>query len=193
MKRLMVLLPVALVFGIIAFALATSKGTAGTPVSSAKMERPQPKGMIDGAANPSLVSDQVAYSLLFRMLSNRHTEKDKKLVRSYIRQMDLGNEDKLLAVVEKFEQRVGVLDRKAGKIHEERGPYLDLQNIEQLNHLQRQKEKIVADIVASLTRDLGSEGAEKLRRHVNERVKRKVKMIPEHTHPEEHEGPEEGH
>lgn len=142
----------------------------------------QPAGMIDGSATPALIPDRVAYSLLFRLLSNRHTEAEKTRIRAYAKQMDLRDVDSLLAVVEDFERRVGILDRKAQRIHERNGPNLDSHALTQLNELQRRKEEIVAEIVASLPDRLGADSMEKLRRHVNERVKPRVRMNPDHIH-----------
>lgn len=56
--------------------------TARTPKSSISTARQQPTGFIDGSVNPELVSDQVAYSLLFRLLSDRHTKEEQGRARS---------------------------------------------------------------------------------------------------------------
>lgn len=168
--------------------------------TSGQEQVPDPPGTIDGAINPELISDQAAYMLLFRLLSNRHTPEGQAHARSYLRmafgcgscgqgkksKKEIESEDVMinvvLAVVDKFEKRVGVLDRQAKDIWGRNGPNLDSRSLARLNDLQRRKEEIVTKIVASLSDDLGVEAKEKLSKHVNERVKRKVKVTPTHIH-----------
>lgn len=171
-------------------AVLTDKTGSTKPIRPAgenhSSENPLPKhpaGFVDGATNPALIPDNTAYTLLFRLLSNRNTEKEKGYVQAYIKQMEIENADALLAVVKKFESRIGAIDRKAKKIHEQKGPNFDDQALAQLNRLQEQKEEIVADIITSLPSQMGTEDSDRLRRHVNDRVKRKIKITPEHTHP----------
>jgi len=157
-----------------------------SPTSVPKVS-PGPSGqqsttIAEGAINPDLIPDQAAYTLLFRLLSDRHTDEQKTRIRSYITQMNLGDTDALLAVAKEFEERVGVLDRKAEKIHEKNGPNLDSHALAQLNELQQRKEGIVADIVASLPTRLRADNMEKLRRHIDQRVKPKTKLYPDHIH-----------
>lgn len=52
---------------------------------------PDVPGTIDGAKNPELIPDHVAYSAIFRMLSNRHTKDEIDRVRAYVKQMGLEN------------------------------------------------------------------------------------------------------
>lgn len=173
--------------------------TARIPKSSISPARQQPTGFIDGSVNPELVPDQVAYSLLFRLLSDRHTKEEQNRVRSYLK-MTFGcsncNQAELkkrgvsedahinafLVVVNEFEQRVGALDRKAQDLHDRYWPNPSHEVLAQLNEMQKQKEGIVAELVASLPTRLGAAGMEKLRQHINERVKRKVKMTSDHIH-----------
>jgi len=88
-----------------------------------------------------------------------------------------------LAVVAEFERRVGPLDRRAKEVHEQ-NPQRDLTPAEyaELETLQRQKEAIVTELMALLPARLGAEGTTRLQQHISERVKRKVKIYPEHIH-----------
>jgi hypothetical protein len=89
-----------------------------------------------------------------------------------------------LAAVRTFERRVGKIDQEAREIHERYGSNLSDDKVTaHLNALQRQKEAAVAEIVASLPAKFDAEGMKKIRLHINERVKRKVKINPTHSHP----------
>lgn len=78
--------------------------------------------------------------------------------------------DALLAAAEDFAQKVSVLDRQSKDIgdHEEET---------RVTRLKKQKETLVTDTAASLLVRLGV-GAEKVRRHLNDNFKRKVKIRP---------------
>jgi hypothetical protein len=63
---------VFLAVGIIAVVPEGVSGdTAGVAATSVKTVQQRPA--VDGSVNPEQVSDQVAYTLLFRLLANRHT------------------------------------------------------------------------------------------------------------------------
>lgn len=70
-------------------------------------------GTIDGAKNPELIPDHVAYSPLFKFLCGRKSETEKNFARTYIAHMDLANPERLLAVADEYERKVGALDRQA--------------------------------------------------------------------------------
>jgi hypothetical protein len=177
MKGFAILLLASTVIATIAIAPGATHGTGTPNAAIAAVAAPrETKNVIDGTVHPELIPDNMAYLMLFRLLSNQHTKAQQIRVRSYINQMNLGNADALLAVVNDFERRVGELDQKAQRIHEENGTNPPPNVLAQLHDLKEKKEKIVYDIVASLPDRLGQEGAEKCRRHINERVKRKMKM-----------------
>lgn len=171
---ILALLSVACIIGIVT---AASKifVSAKTPVEASELIKS--KHLVDGAFHPEQIPDRKAYLMLFRLLSNRNTDIEKKSVRSYIEKMDLGDADALLTVAGDFERRVGELDRKAQQIHEQSGSNLDAQALAQLKELDRNKERIVDEIIASLPVRLGADGAQKCQQHINERVKRKMKYL----------------
>ena len=164
---------------------------ATTPAPRARMNLPQdPEGTIDGAKNPEQISDLTAYSLFFRFLSGRRTEAEKNRAKAYLQQMLRGPEcgqpgpsenaqiTAILAVAEGFERWVGVLDRQAKEIKGRAGSGRSAEVLGSLKQLQKQKEAIVADVMASLPSRLGGEGAEKMRQHINSVFKRKMKVRP---------------
>jgi hypothetical protein len=161
--------------------------------------RPDNPGTINGAVNPELIPDQAAYSVLFRFIANRQTDDEKSRIRAYIRQMGLGDQkcrscplssepsdkdiDALIAAAEVFQQRVGVLDRQVKEIKDRNWPNPSKEVMAQLTVLQRQKEVIVTEIVASLPGKLSADALEKVHRHTNERIKRKMKIVPGPANP----------
>lgn len=181
-----------------------SRSAPGTPtITLNKTQHPilvnsfvDPPRTIDGAKNPDRISDQVAYSLLFRFLSERQTEVEKSRARSYLKKVfgckDCITEtqeqrtvmqariDAFVAVVRDFERRIGVLDRQAKEIKARNRANFSPNAVAQLAKLQQKKESIVAEIIASLPKRLGPDNAEKMRKYVNEDLKRKVKIFPAH-------------
>ena len=128
-----------------------------------------------------MIPDHVAYSLLFNLLAGRKTETEKESIRSYITQAGLVDEtdiDALLAAAEEFRLRADVIDKRGESIRAKGRQSLDQAAVLQLGELQRQKEALVLEVVDSLPARLSALGAVKLRLHINERVKRKIKIIP---------------
>lgn len=200
--KLIALALIAAIFGIIGIASTSSSkaesGSGGTamPASSAKPVQQDLEGIIDGAKNPEKISDRIAYTLLFRFLSGRNTEAEKNRARSYLRQA-LGCRDcgtgtthakrdfasdaevgALLSIASEFEQRVSPLDHQAKDIKDDNKPQLTPNDRAKLKNLQRQKEAVVDALITSLPNRLGSNGAGKLQRYINEEMKPKVKIKP---------------
>lgn len=128
---------------------------------------------IDGAKTPNEISDRVAYSLFMRFLSGRTTKVEKAHARSYL-QMYLASAcdtdalsdtdlDSLLAEAEVYNQKVSALDRRSRDIINPRS-------------LRKQKDQLVDATAAALPARLGMRVAEKVRAHLNDVFKRKVKI-----------------
>jgi hypothetical protein len=170
---------------------SSSSNSKYVPKVSAELSKKPLRAIDDGAVNPhpTSIPDQVAYTLLFRMLAERNTADEKNAARSYLK-MVFGCSDcddyqqraaekqikAFLVVVKQFERRVGNLDRQAQELHDLNGPNPSHDVLAQLNELESQKEVIVSQLVDSLPNHLDEDGMAKLHRHLNERVKRKVKM-----------------
>lgn len=188
--RLLVLI-FAGALGMAGFSFAPAKSTGSSigdrrqPVAKSLIPQNQaeadPPGTIDGARSPEMIPDHVAYSLLFNLLAGRKTATERESIRSYIAQAGLADEtdiDALLAVAEEFRLRADIIDKRAESIKAKGGQRLGMAAVLQLNELQRQKEGLVLEVVDSLPARLSALGAVKLRLHINERVKRKIKIIP---------------
>ena len=188
MKRFVILLLVALAISIIVIAAARSSKTIG--VTEAKVPvsitPPQPTGVIDGAVTPEKIPDHVAYSLVFQLIAERQTEAAKGRIKSYIREMGLAGSDvdALITTAEEFSRRVSVLNEQAAKINVRSRsnlilPSLNAGEVIQLKQLEKQRELIVTEIAASLPHRLSVAGFANLRQHINERVKRKTRILPD--------------
>jgi hypothetical protein len=186
MKRFVFLL-LAVSIGAAAIATATSKAPKNhRSLSSAQQitrnEIDEP-GVINGSKHPEMIPDHVAYTLLFRLIANRRTEVEQKRILAYIQQMIFGegsssdaDVNALVAAAEEFQQRVGVLDLQAEEIKDHNQGDQSSVKIAQLKRLQRQKEAIIDEIVASLPGRLSKTGVEHVRWHVSEHVKRNAKL-----------------
>lgn len=170
-------------------------------VATVRHEPANEPGVIDGSVNPELIPDRAAYTVLFRLVAGHKNPNDmeaKKRIRQYVRQMGIGRQncracdssqepnqqaqtddkdiDAFIAAAEEFQQRASVLDRQVADIKKANFPYPSGAVMATLTKLQHQKEAIVDEIVASLPRRLSADGMEKVRAHVNGRVKRLTKI-----------------
>jgi hypothetical protein len=160
-----------------------------------------PDGTINGAKHPEKIPDRIAYAVLFRLIGGHNTEEEKNRILSYVKQM-LGCKscgkgkikeeelqaynnriDSIVNAADEFQQQVGVLDKQVQEIVRDNWPRYTSEVRARLSELQRRKEAIINEIVFSLQNRLDSSGRAKLRKHLDERVKRKIKIIPPHQHP----------
>jgi acetylornithine deacetylase/succinyl-diaminopimelate desuccinylase-like protein len=187
---------------LIAVSTATTRGTAEkgqrdtSPPAAPGITVGQvtnPPGTIDGAVHPEMIPDRSAYLMLFRLVANRRSEAEQHSIRSYLRSVaGLGRAEAnrpfdntdadieaVIAAAEEFNERVTVLDGKAAEIKDRTWPNPAPGDLEQLSGLQRQKEALIDEMSLSLLRRLSPGGAASLVRHINQYVKRRVKLTPE--------------
>lgn len=136
-------------------------------------------GTIDGSIDPNLIPDSKAYSLLFRFLSKRAEEQDKRLLQTFIANTGVRPEDteKLIAAAEEFSKSVSVLDRQASEIKRQSGPNLGPESMAQLILLEKQKHDFVARLVDSLPKRLSETSMQSLRGYMKEQFKRHMKIV----------------
>lgn len=194
MKKLTFLLLVV-VIGAVTFAVWGLRKTANTAEAAVETTKQieqtkvavERTNTIDGATNPELIPDSVAYSLFFDLIAKRETEKEKRRIKAYIKEVGLdgADVDLLIASAEDFRRQTGVLDTQAAKINirtrTNPPPVLTQSQTLKLQQLETQRNLIVESAAAILQNRLSTSGAEKLRRHINERVKRKTKIFPSGT------------
>lgn len=157
----------------------TSIMTAAEVTAHAPAPSQDPPGTIDGAFTPELIPDDVAYSLFFNFVAGRGTEKQKNSLKSYMQQVQLGDIDveALISTSQEYQQALNALDSQQSALG--RANHQSMRDIEtQQNELKQRKLALVNEKVESLPNRLGIAGAENVRRHVMEYIKRKVKIIP---------------
>ena len=161
----------------------TEKAKPAPPVAVNPTAAPQeqnstdPPGTIDGAKNPELIPDHVAYAILFRLLSDRNTEEEKARVRVYIRQMVLRctgcgqrteenqhatlddvDTEALVAVAEKFHQRAKALEKPAAEIKGRKWPEPEPEVAAKFRALESQNEDLAMETAYSLPNHLSAAG-----------------------------------
>ena len=136
-----------------------------------------PPGTIDGAKNPELIPDDVAYSLFFKFLSDRQSDEEKNSMRAYVKQsaLDGVNVNALLAVGDEFKKKVAVVDAQAKALRDANPNHPDERAA---NAFREQYKAITVELIASLPARLGANGAAKVREHIVGRIKSRVKIIP---------------
>lgn len=166
-------------------------GTAASPRDGKKQV------FVDGAQTPEQIPDHVAYALIFRAVAGRHSEAQKKSIRSYVAQLGLGREacescprrkepvnpdepdpeiEALVAAAEEYHRQVGLLDREAKAIKDATWQNPTPAAYAALANLQTRKEELVTSVVAGLVRRLGPDASARLRQNVDGRVKPLTKI-----------------
>jgi len=139
-----------------------------------------PPGTIDGAVTPDLIPDDVAYALFFKFLAGRRTVEQKSSLRSFVKQRPLLADidvEALMRVADEFQEAYKAIEndeKSLAAASDHRSPKLDAQ----FALLKQRKLSLVNERVGALPNIIGTDGAERLRRHVIEYVKRKVKIAP---------------
>lgn len=168
-------------FVVTSMTVGKSKSHHVTGSSQKKVVRPDPPGTIDGANNPELIPDHVAYTLVFRTLATRQgTEFEKARSRAWAKSIGFDDmtADKLIEAANEFNARVSVLDQQANEIKNRTWPNPDAAVMGQLTALQAKKEALVAEIAASLPGRLGQTAAANLHQNITGSLMRKMKVWP---------------
>jgi hypothetical protein len=82
----------------------------------------------------------------------------------------------LLALVREFEQGVEPLDQRATQLKDAHWPNPSPDVMLQLTELQRQKEALLDQLIITVPQRLQPAGAQRVRAHVNDYVKRRMKL-----------------
>lgn len=151
-----------------------------------------PLGTIDGRHTPEAIPDAVAYGLLFRTLQSLSQDPENAAAyQSYLEFMRLDASDhdgreseqvQFRRVVERFTTQIWRLDLEVARIKEvwrttgrrQRDPFIETQ----IQDLELRRQAVLSTIVADLPRDLGIQGAEKVRSFMLDRVRRHSKIYP---------------
>jgi hypothetical protein len=155
-------------------------------------QEPELPGVIDGARNPELIPDHVAYRLFLRSLMaptpEEAAQQQDPVGAAVARQaygkhvfQTLGLNDPeaaaLRTVVEDFGRRVRELDTKLNEIKEPPSPEARPELMVEFEGLQKERDDLVREIVASLPYHLGPAAVARLDRHIHEYVKKRIKVL----------------
>jgi hypothetical protein len=136
------------------------------------------QGQVDGAINPELIPDHVAYEVFLRSLTA--DEKDaigQRRARAFAEDAGLrGTEaDDLLTAAAEFEQSITSLDSQVKIIKDKNWPSPSDAVLTQLTELQQQKVALITDKAATLSTRLSQDAAGRIVTYVNNTVKHQIK------------------
>lgn len=151
----------------------------------AAQDRP---GTVSGQNDPQAIPDHVAFELFLRsLIPNSETdERELRRVKLYARDAGLeeGEESWLLNAAREFGRQIGSLDKQAAEIKDRSWPKPSEVAMNQLTQLEARRVALVKSFMESFHTRMGliPESAvarsEKVKRYVNDVVKRKVKLTP---------------
>ena len=156
--------------------------TAGNQTAEAPTAQPDPPGTIDGAKNPELIPDEVAYRMLFLGIAEPEdaTEPQKARARGKIASAGLSEDDTeaFLRLLAEFHKGWANIDDQVAQIWA-RNPFPHPLSTDyaQLLGLGKQREDLVANTIFAIPAKLTLEGANKLDAFAKEQ-KRGMKRIP---------------
>jgi hypothetical protein len=169
--------------------LSSEKPTKARAVTLIKQKPPRqqradPPGTSDGAKNPELIPDGVAYGILFRFVANHKGDVGQERIRAYLERTGLSGSDIDAAITlsNEFEERVKILDAQAKTTKDSTWPNPSPTVMGHLAVLQKEKDTLVSETTSQLPRRLTAQGWNALRTHVNSNMKHRIKLHvgPEH-------------
>jgi hypothetical protein len=148
----------------------------------ARLQPPDPPGTIDGAKNPELIPDDIAYKMLFLSIMEPENPTEAQTARqeAKLRMIGLSQEDEagFLARLGEFRDRIGEVGARSEEILKTTpNPSRDSAEWQELSDFDRQTGDAVADSVEALRIGLSQEGFGKLRARMLD-FKRTIKAFP---------------
>lgn len=145
--------------------------------------RPDPPGTIDGAKNPELVPDQLAYKMMLMTLSlpPNATDRQKKRQQARLARIRLSPEDgnAVLGLAAQFRKGRASILAQVSQIHKRSFmPHPDSTDWEELKGLHNQEIQLLADTTARIPLVLTERGASNVVADL-QIVKRHIKIFPE--------------
>lgn len=141
-----------------------------------------------GQNNPLLISDRVAYTMVFRLLSSHKNDPTQiKRLRAYIRQnLGITQESDITAVfslASNFKQRISPLDNQITAIkdryHVLGHPPYSQADLQRFATLKQNKERVVDSLITDIPRRMSTEGRNKLNQRIQDHVKARIKIQSE--------------
>lgn len=161
---------------------APAKARAFCPPSQGTLQPPDPPGTIDGAKNPELIPDELAYKMLFLSLVEPENPTDEQQARqeAKLRLMDVSANDKaaVLEALGEFRDQMNGLDAQIAQVLKVTpSPARDSTEWLKLADLTKQQDYLFTLTAARLGARLSTEGGVKLQVHLGN-VKRGIKSFP---------------
>lgn len=162
----------------------TPATTGGTAATQQPIPQPDPPGTIDGAKNPELIPDAVAYRLLFLAVAEPEnaTDEQKARARGKMNPAGLSETDveAFLLLLAQFDQGMTAINAQISKIRD-RNP-LALSPLsadgQQVVQLTSQSNQLVSDTIAALPEKLSEDGLVRLHEYLQQ-AKGGMKYIPD--------------
>jgi hypothetical protein len=165
--------------------------TAPGPFHGAQTQSPQPPpsavpdppGTIDGAKNPELIPDDVAYRLIFIAFAEPEdaTAEQKVRARGKINPIGFSSDDAdaFLQLLAQFYTGMATIEAQLTQIYQQ-NPILSPSSTAAatVRELGKQRENLIADTIAALPATLSPEGVAQLQAYLQQ-AKRGMKIIPD--------------
>jgi hypothetical protein len=161
----------------------------GTPLTSDPVTqsnpqaRTDPPGTIDGAKNPELIPDDVAYRAVLLGIAEREnaTDQEKARFEAKIASAGLSADDKLalLVILAAFQKQMDALNAQISEVlQRDPVPLAGTPDYQQLVDLTKDREPIFVEALSAIPARLGAEGAAKFQAYIQNQ-KRNMKYLPD--------------
>lgn len=139
-------------------------------------------GTVDGSVTPEAIPDHVAYEFFFSSLLPRKELGDRAdgPVLAKLQQLDVAESDQgtLRSIASEFKSGIATINNQVDALRKQNlqpeAPAL----LSKVADIQRQKQAMIEGLRDSITQRLSTEGSAKITQHINEYVKRRVKIAP---------------
>ena len=166
----------------VASSTTTTQETTSTASTDAQPATTDPPGTIDGAKNPELIPDDVAYRVLFLAVAEPENPTEEQLARARakISRAQLSEEDTaaFLNAATQFKAQIDSLAAQAAEISKGIA-FVDPSSVQgrQLSQLGKQQDQVLANTLGALQTGLSAEGLQRLQAHIQS-IKRNMKVYP---------------
>lgn len=163
------------------------RGTQTQPAQPPPSAATDPPGTIDGAKNPELIPDDVAYRLVLLAVAEPEdaTDAQKTRFRAKIAPAGLSEQDTeaLRLILAALQKELDALNAQANQIlARDPLPLAGTPDYQQLVDLSKQRQPVFAEAMSALPARLSVDGVAKLQTYVRS-VKRGMKYLPESPMP----------
>ena len=143
----------------------------------------------NGAETPHLIPDHAAQEAFLRSLTAEpNDERGQERARLFAEQAAEGSgADALLVAAQNFVRQTKPLDEQVREIKDQHWPQPNDKVMAQLAKLQQQKEKILDDVLSSVSSRLAEDNKDKLSNHISDYVKRRMVSLKTPP-PTQHQG-----